>query len=564
MLKRARALKRERALLFYGDCAMEQVESKKNVYLYDTTLRDGSQGRGISFSVNDKLKIAGLLADFGIPYLEGGWPGSNPKDCEFFRAMRRRNLGHSRVVAFGSTRRKGLPAAQDLNLQALVRAETPVVAVVGKTWPLHVTRVLETTLTENLDMIRESIAFLKQEGREVIFDAEHFFDAWRMDPQYAHSVLDAAQQAGADWLVLCDTNGGSLPHEIEAVVLQLWKQLGYFPGFKLGIHAHNDSDLAVANSLAAVRAGCTQVQGTINGYGERCGNANLISVLANLSLKLARPCVGIRSLTGLTELSHRVSEIANMNPEVRAPFVGTSAFAHKGGIHVAAVEKIAESYEHISPACVGNCREVLVSELSGRGNIRMRAAELGLTSQGIEKQVLDQIKELESRGFQFEEAEGSFELLIQRTGSSYKYPFEVVDVMVVSNRQGASKAEVQAIVKLRVGEQLMHTAASGSGPVHALDGALRKALQPYYPGIAEVRLTDYKVRILDPEQATAATTRVVIEASCGDMSWSTVGCSENIVDASLHALTDSLEYYLLKHGGMRCEGTALVAANTRL
>jgi 2-isopropylmalate synthase len=507
------------------------------VLLYDTTLRDGTQREGLSFSLGDKLKVAALLDDFGVDYIEGGWPASNPKDAEFFRACRTR---HAKVVAFGSTRRTGGRAEEDANLRALLEAETPAVAVVGKSWTLHVERVLETTLDENLAMIRDSVRLLKARGREVVYDAEHFFDGYRADPAYALRTLQAAAEAGADNITLCDTNGGSLPGWISEVV----RAVGAAVATPLGIHAHNDGELAVANSLAAVEAGARLVQGTINGYGERCGNANLVSLVPNLRLKLGRDCAG--RLERLTDLSRTVAEIANLSPDAHAAYVGASAFAHKGGIHVAAVEKVAQSYEHVPPETVGNRHRVVVSELSGRGNVRMRAGEMGLDLRGQERRVLERVKELESRGFQFEAAEGSFELLVRRAEPGYVPPFSLQGVVVFSERRAVDGMIAEATVKLRVGEEVLHTAAAGEGPVHALDRALRKALLPAFPELAEVHLTDYKVRILDAEKATGATTRVLVEAARGEARWSTVGCSPNIVEASVQALADSYELCVLK------------------
>jgi 2-isopropylmalate synthase len=513
-----------------------------DVFLFDTTLRDGTPSEGLSLSVEDKLNIARLLDDFGIHYIEGGWPASNPKDSEFFRRARSLRLARARLVAFGSTRKAEMRAEDDPNLRALLEAETPAVAVFGKTSLLHVSRVLETTPGENLAMIADSVAFLKRHGREVVYDAEHFFDGYRADPAYALDALHAAAAAGADWIVLCDTNGGSLPAWIREGVGRAREAVGT----RLGIHTHNDGELAVANALAAVEAGCTQVQGTINGYGERCGNANLVSIVPTLQLKMGRRCVPDASLARLAQLSHTVAEIANLAPDPHAPYVGLSAFAHKGGVHVAAVEKVAESYEHVRPESVGNRRRVVVSELSGRGNIRVRARELAVDTDGAEAEVLAQVKDLESGGYQFEAAEGSFELLLRRRRQDYVAPFELLDVMVVVERRRAQPMLAEAMVKLRVGTELVHTAAEGNGPVHALDGALRKALLPFYPALAEVRLVDYKVRILDPESATGAKTRVLIEAARSEERWSTVGISPNIIEASGAALSDSLELYLLR------------------
>lgn len=512
------------------------------VHLYDTTLRDGSQRKGLSFSLEDKLKITRLLDAFGLSYIEGGWPGSNPKDMEYFRRVRRMNLQKAKVVAFGSTCRVGSKAEEDSNLQALIEAETPAVTIVGKASVFHVQRVLETTLEENLRLIRDSVAFLKSHRLEVMFDAEHFFDGYNADPEYAVACLKAATEAGADWVVLCDTNGGSLPSRVEEVVRSVVAS-----GIRnVGIHAHNDGELAVANSLAAVAGGARQIQGTVNGYGERCGNTNLVSVVPALQIKQSYTCVPQSSLSKLTELSRSVAEIANLNPDPYAPYVGASAFAHKAGLHVAAVEKVSASYEHLDPNVVGNARQVIVSELSGRGNIRMLASELGLRVGGNEQVILRQVKELEEKGYQFENAEGTVELMMRRTKPDYHAPFELVDMMVVVSDRSRSGMNAEAIVKVRVGNVVYHTASEGCGPVNALDQALRKALQTSYPEISDVRLSDYKVRILDPDAATNATTRVTIEATAGDDRWCTVGCSANIIDASYQALADSLELYLLR------------------
>jgi len=528
-----------------------------DVYLFDTTLRDGTQSEGLSLSVEDKLKIATLLDGFGIHYIEGGWPASNPKDSEFFRRARALKLRQAKLTAFGSTRKAGVRGQDDANLRALLEAETPAVAIFGKSWRLHVERVLETTAEENLAMIADSVAFLKENRREVVYDAEHFFDGYRADPAYALSTVEAAARAGADWIVLCDTNGGSLPAWVTRVVGEVRARLGT----PLGAHTHNDGEMAVANALAAVEAGCTQVQGTINGYGERCGNANLVSIIPALQLKMGHRCVPAESLTRLTELSRTVSEIANLNPDPHAPYVGVSAFAHKGGVHVAAVEKVAESYEHVPPELVGNRRHAVVSELSGRGNVRVRADALGLDARGQEKEVVATVKELENKGYQFEAAEGSFELLVRRSRKGYRAPFEVLDLVVTAEKRGGGAMLAEATVKLRVGSETVHTAAEGTGPVHALDRALRKALLPHYPGLADVRLADYKVRILDPEAATGARTRVLIEAAHGEERWSTIGVSENIIEASGQALADSLELKLLRDAtaAATCAGVAQAA-----
>lgn len=519
----------------------------RQVHLYDTTLRDGTQREGLSLSVDDKLRIASELDQLGIDYIEGGWPGSNPKDAEFFERARSLELVHARIAAFGSTRHASNSCESDPNIQALVAAEAPVVTLVGKSSVLHVERVLETTRDENLRMIGDSVGYLAELGREVVYDAEHFFDGYRLDSEYALSTLAAAVSAGASTVVLCDTNGGSLPEFVGEVVTAAVEHLeGRGLSSIIGIHTHNDAGLAVANAMAAVRAGATHVQGTINGYGERCGNMDLVPLIANLQLKLGFDCVEPAQLKRLTEVSHLVADIANLNPDAHAPYVGRSAFAHKGGIHVAAVHKFRSSYEHIDPAEVGNETRVIVSELAGRKNVRMRAEALGLEMDGRERSILQQIKELESEGFQFEAADGSFEMLVRRSAPDYRPPFELIDYTAIVSRQGESPARVQAMVRLRVGDDVMHTAADGDGPVHALDSAIRKALIPYYPELDEVHLVDFKVRIIDTHRGSAAKPRVLIESARGEERWSTVGCSENIIEASWQALWDSLELPLLR------------------
>ncbi len=514
------------------------------IILYDTTLRDGAQREGISFSVDDKLKITRRLDRLGIHYIEGGWPDSNPKDMAFFERVTELRLRQAVVTAFGSTRRAGIAVEEDTNIRALVAARTPAVAVFGKSWDLHVRHVLNTTLDENLHMIADSVRYLKDRGREVIYDAEHFFDGYQANPAYALQTLAAAAEAGADVLVLCDTNGGSLPATVADVVAAVRRATA----IPLGIHAHNDGEMAVANSLIAVEAGIVHIQGTINGYGERCGNANLCSIIPALQLKMGLDCITAEQLRTLTETARYVSEIANLNLYPHQPYVGHSAFAHKGGMHVNALVKCGESYQHIDPALVGNRPRVVVSELSGKSNIACKAQEFGLElAEGSERarQVLQRIKELENRGFQFEGAEGSVELLIRRTHADYVSPFELLDFHVlVRNRHNGNMA-AEATVKVRVGEQVIHTAADGNGPVNALDVAVRKALLPFYPGLAHVHLVDYKVRALDGEAGTAAQTRVLITSTNGRRTWSTVGCSPNILEASWQALSDSLEYALL-------------------
>jgi 2-isopropylmalate synthase len=524
------------------------------ISLYDTTLRDGTQREGLSLSCEDKLKIARALDELGVHYIEGGWPGSNPKDAEFFERVKGLGLQHARVAAFGATRRAGTSCEDDLNIRALVEADTPVVTLVGKSSVLHVERVIETTLDENLAMIGDSVAFFKALGKEVVYDAEHFFDGYKLDSAYALRTLEAAARAGADVLVLCDTNGGALPQEVAAALRAVQQHLATTDDRRptavgrpqLGIHTHNDGALAVANAMAAVQEGATQVQGTINGYGERCGNMDLIPLIANLQLKLGYQCVAHEQLGRLSEVSHFVAAVANLNPDHHAAYVGRSAFAHKGGIHVAAIEKVEASYQHIDPTLVGNQKRVVVSELSGRGNIRVRADELGLRLNGAERSVVQKIKELEHRGFQFEAAEGSFEMLVRRSAADYRPPFELLDFTVIVEKRGDRDIMSQAMVKVRVGDTVMHTASEGDGPVNALDGAIRKALLPHYPELAEVRLVDYKVRIIDEHKGTAATTRVLIESGRGEERWSTIGAAQNIIEASYQALWDSLELPLVR------------------
>ncbi len=513
------------------------------IFLYDTTLRDGTQREGISLSLDDKLKIARRLDEAGIHYIEGGWPGSNPKDVEFFQRAGSLNLKQAKITAFGSTRRRNSQPENDPNLKALIDANTPVVTLVGKSWGLHVTDVLSTTLEENLAMIGESVAYCKAQGKEVIYDAEHFFDGYKANPEYALATIQAAAVNGADCVVVCDTNGGCLPWEVEEIVTAVSQRL---PNTQIGIHTHDDAGCGVANSLAAIQAGAVHVQGTINGYGERVANANLITIIPDLQLKMGYECVSAEKLTQLTELSRYVAEVANLSHDDHAPFVGTSAFAHKGGIHVAAMLKNPLSYQHIEPELVGNEQRSVVSELSGRGNLIDKAAQFGLSTESLDLPgVLQRIKELESNGFTFEGAEASVELMLRRTHPAYVPPFELIDykVMVMQRRTRGLSAE--ATVKVRVGPKHLHTVAEGNGPVNALDAALRKALKDVYPRLHGIRLVDYKVRILNGENATAAITRVLIESKSGTRHWSTVGASTNIIEASWRALIDSMEYALL-------------------
>ncbi len=529
-----------------------------DVYLYDTTLRDGSQSEGISFSVEDKLKIAARLDEFGMHYIEGGWPGSNPKDVAFFERAKKIQFKRAKLAAFGSTMKKGGKPEDDANLQALVDAGTPVVTLVGKSWDLHALKVLETTLEENLAMISKSVAYMKACGKEVVYDAEHFFDGYKANPEYAVKTLRAAADAGADVLVLCETNGGALPWEVQEIVETVKEQFST----AIGIHTHDDAGCGVANSLAAIRAGAVHVQGTVNGIGERVGNANLCTIIPDLQLKMKKVCISADNLFSLTDLSYFVSEIANLPHNRQLPYVGSSAFAHKGGIHVAAVLKVESSYQHVDPALVGNNRRTVISELSGRGNILDKSREYGLdVSSDQARDVLNQIKELESQGFTFEGAEASVSMLIQRMSPNYRPPFELIDFMVViENRQGRGLFS-EAMVKMRIGDKILHTAAEGNGPVSALDAALRKALLDVYPYLADVRLDDYKVRILNSEKGSDATVRVLIDTKNTTHSWSTVGASTNIIEASWLALIDSLEYALLHEARKRAAEKELAKEN---
>ncbi len=524
-----------------------------SVMLYDTTLRDGAQREGISFSVVDKLHIAHKLDELGIHYIEGGWSGSNPKDTEFFSEARELNLQNSTVVAFGSTRQPDTKAEDDTNILALSKAGVTTATIVGKSSALHVTNVLKTSLEENLRMIADSTRYLKSKGLAVFYDAEHFFDGYKNDSDYALKTLEAAATAGADCLILCDTNGGSLPDEIAAIVEATRKQTDT----PLGIHAHNDSELAVSNTLAAVQAGVSQVQGTINGYGERCGNANLCSIIPMLKLKMSIDCISDDQLAQLTDISRYISEIANIVPDPFQPYVGCSAFSHKGGYHAAAMDRWKESYQHVEPMKVGNNPKIVISELSGRKSIIQKASELGFdlsSDKDKVQKVLSHIKTLESQGFQYEGAEASFELLLHRLKPEYKPSFELVDFMVVVERRRRPNTRnrfeemlAEAMVKVKVGTELIHTAAEGNGPVNALDQALRKALVQFYPGLAQVKLVDYKVRILEESIGTESKVRVLIESSDGAKEWRTVGSSTDIIEASWLALADSMEYRLIKN-----------------
>jgi len=545
------------------------------IEIYDTTLRDGTQGEGISLSASDKIKIARELDTLGVDYIEGGWPGSNPKDVEFFQRAAAMTWGHATICAFGSTRRAGSLAHADANLQALLDSAAPVLTLVCKSSVLHVREVLETTLPENLAMIGDSVAHLRGQGRRVIHDAEHFFDGFLLDPEYALATLRASLAAGAERLVLCDTNGGALTHQVAEITRAVRAALG--SAAPLGIHTHNDIELAVANTLAAVEAGAGHVQGTINGYGERCGNANLCSIIPTLQLKMGYECLPPENLRRLTNTAHMVAEVANAVLDNQKAYVGHSAFAHKGGIHVAAMRKTAHSYQHMDPTLVGNEQRVLISELSGRGNVLAKMDQGGLAGLGAAYRpdpqqaaaIVAQIKDLESQGYQFEGAEASVELMIQRAGPGYQAPFTLLDFLVVTERRSALDVLSEATVKVRVGDTVMHTAADGDGPVNALDQAMRKALIGFYPELSRVRLHDYKVRVVDGAAGTAAIVRVLIESANERRSWTTVGSSPNIIVASQQALSDALAYAILEargagHGSPRpAEQVALQAAAAR-
>ena len=513
-----------------------------NIQIYDTTLRDGTQREGISLSCEDKVKIAQALDGLGVAFIEGGWPGSNPKDAEFFERMREIPLQHAVLTAFGSTCRAGAAPADDQNIKALLSSETPVCTLVGKSSTFHVREVLRTTSEENLRLIGASIRYLVGEGRRVFYDAEHFFDGYKLDAGYALETIAYAAAAGSEIVVLCDTNGGTMPWEVTEIVREVRKELPV----PLGIHTHNDGECGVANALAAVREGCVQVQGTINGYGERCGNANLIAVMADLELKMDYRCLPPGGLQRLTEISHYVAEIANLAPDAHMAYTGRSAFAHKGGIHVAAIRRNPDSYQHVDPASVGNELRVVVSELSGRGNLLSKFEELGLSANdsGRVSEVLDQIKLLESQGFSFEAAEASVAMMMKRRQKEYVPPFDLIDLTVTVEHRDGRGIFAEATVKVRVNGEVIHTAAEGTGPVNALDSAIRKALTPVYPALAGFHLADYKVRILDGDRGTAATTRVLIETQNGTRRWNTVGASANIIEASWQALADSIEFGL--------------------
>ncbi|MFA4984370.1 MAG: citramalate synthase [Candidatus Omnitrophota bacterium] len=518
------------------------------VKIYDTTLRDGAQGEGISYSVADKIRIAEELDALGIHYIEGGWPGSNPKDMEFYRKISKRHFKSSLVVAFGSTCKCGVRAAEDQNLRALLASRAKVVTIFGKCWDLHVRDVLKTTPEENLRMIRDSIGFLAGEGIRVFFDAEHFFDGYLSNKSYSLKCLEAACKAGAGELILCDTNGGTLTSVMSGIIREVRRDIKS----GLGIHCHNDAGLAVANSIAAVEAGCGMVHGTINGYGERCGNADLIPIIAGMKLKLGIDCISDEKLKDLRRISYFISEISNMKERNDQPYVGSSAFAHKAGVHINAVMKNPQTYEHIEPSAVGNERRILVSELAGKTGIfiRAKAMKLDLTKDDPKtKRILKLMQELEHQGYHFEAADASFELLIKRALKQCRDFFRLEGFKVVVEKHSGRKITTEAIIKLSVKGVKEHTAAEGDGPVNALDNALRKALKNFYPALSRMRLSDFKVRVLNEKAGTAARVRVLIESQDEEGSWSTIGVSENIIEASWQALLDSVEYKLLKDSG---------------
>jgi 2-isopropylmalate synthase len=516
------------------------------IRLYDTTLRDGTQAEDISFLVADKVRITQKLDELGIHYIEGGWPGSNPKDIAFFKEIKKVSLSRAKIAAFGSTRRAKTTPEKDNNLRTLIQAEPDVVTIFGKTWDFHVREALRITDEQNLELIYDSLAFLKQHVAEVFYDAEHFFDGYKSNPEYALKTLRAAQDAGVDCIVLCDTNGGTLPQEMPPIMAEVKRTVST----PIGIHTHNDADCAVANSLMAVACGAVQVQGTINGFGERCGNANLCSIIPALQLKMGLECLGDIQLARLREISRFVYEQANLVPNRHQPYVGNSAFAHKGGVHVSAIQRHPETYEHIRPELVGNVTRVLVSDLSGRSNILAKAQQFNInldSKDPITVEILEKIKDLENQGYQFEGAEASFELLMRRALGTIRQFFSIIGFRVIdSKRHDDEKPLSEATVQVKVGGKIEHTAAEGSGPVNALDNALRKALESFYPQLRDMRLYDYKVRVLPAGRGTASVTRVLIESGDRDMRWGTVGVSDNIIDASYQALVDAFQYKLLK------------------
>lgn len=517
----------------------------KEILLYDTTLRDGTQGEQVNLSAEDKLRIAQKLDEMGIHYIEGGWPGSNPKDARFFKMAGKSAFRTSRLTAFGSTRRSKIAPQDDPSIRALLDAETETVTIFGKSWDLHAVEILGVSLEENLSMIEETLVFLKNRGKEVIYDAEHFFDGYKRNPDYALRTLKAAMDGGADRIVLCDTNGGTLPHEIHAIMEEVMPRLTS----PVGVHAHDDCGLALANSITAVRCGATMVQGTINGYGERCGNVDLIAVIGNLQIKMGYPSLPEGRLPHLTELSRYVSDVANVPPSNQRPFTGKSAFAHKAGVHVSAIQKNPAAYEHIDPRQVGNRRRVLVSDLAGKSNIEYKTREMDIQVGGNgydSKMIVNKIKELEDQGYQFDAAEGSLELLIRKVTGQFEEPFTLESFRVTIEKDRSGPSSSQATIKISVGDDQEITAAEGDGPVNALDHALRKALNGFFPQVQEMKLVDFKVRVIEGSDGTAAKVRVKIDSRDSREIWSTVGVSENIIEASWQALVDSIQYKLLR------------------
>ena len=517
------------------------------VEFYDTTLRDGAQSEDISFTLNDKLRITEKLDEFGMHYIEGGWPGSNPKDLQYFQEVKKLSLRNAHVVAFSSTMKANAGPEDDEIMQSLIDTPTDHVAIVGKSWDLHVKDALRVSLDTNLKMIEGTITYLKGVGKKVFFDAEHFFDGYKRNRAYAMRVLETAEQAGADVIVLCDTNGGTMPYEVFEIVTNVRALMGG----PLGIHTHNDTELGVANTLMAVRAGCVHVQGTVNGYGERCGNANLCSIIPNIVLKMGYKGIDKSRLCKLRELSVFVDEMANFIPDKHRPYVGESAFAHKGGIHVSAIRRNSETYEHVKPECVGNSQRVLISDLSGESNILYKAGEFNIDVEKDRKAIKDvvhTIKNLEMKGYQFEAAEGSLELLIKKAMGIHKAYFDLVGFRIIVEKKEKADPITEATIHVKVGDRTEHTAALGKGPVNALDNALRKALHKFYPQLKEMDLVDYKVRVLSTKDGTGASIRVLIESSDGKRTWGTVGVSENIIEASWEALVDSIDYKLLIEG----------------
>jgi len=517
----------------------------KQITLYDTTLRDGSQGEEVTLSAEDKLRLAQKLDEFGIDYVEGGWPGSNPKDSRFFEMARKASFKTTRLTAFGSTRRSQIRPEDDQSIQALLRTELETVTIFGKSWDLHATEILGVSLDENVALIEDSVSYLKKQGRRVIYDAEHFFDGYKRNPDYALKTVKAAVRGGAEVVVFCDTNGGSLPNEVHRIVSDAMRDLPV----PAGIHAHNDCGLALANSLAAVQAGVIMVQGTINGYGERCGNTDLVAAIGNLQIKMGYECVAQEKLKKLRELSRYVSEVANVPPFKQAPFVGKSAFAHKGGVHVSAIARNPAAYEHIDPELVGNRRRVLVSDLAGKSNIEYKAREMGINLGGNgfgSEKIVKEIKRLEDQGFQFDAAEGSLELLMKKVTGQFEEPFNLESLRVTMEKNRSGPSTSHATIKISVANEHEITAAEGDGPVNALDNALRKALNKFYPQVEEMRLVDFKVRVIDGSDGTAAKVRVQIESRDASEIWSTIGVSENVIEASWQALVDSVQYKLSK------------------